>query len=150
MGAKLSLIWSGGLASLVAEFSVFNPNSLLGAMGAGVIIVGTAVLTVRSNAIRFWKDEAEAARTRATRFEQERDEQRELKHSVKAELAAEKKLHDVTPILLQLAENQRDDAALVAAVNALAETQRSIADTLDANTVVLRRVADFIENQPRR
>jgi type VI protein secretion system component VasK len=144
-GAKLVLIWSGGLATLIADLTVFNTNSLFGAMGAMVIIVGTAVLTVRSNAIRFWKDEAEAARARAERTETERDEQRALKHEVKSELAAERKLRDLTPILRQLAENQRNDAALVAAVEALAETQKGIEARLETNNKVLERVAAFLE-----
>lgn len=147
-GAKLSLIWSGGLVGLVADFSIANPNSLLGATGAGVIIVGTAVLTVRSNAIRFWKDEAEAARARVERIEKERDEQRALKHEVKAELAAEKKLRDLTPVLQQLAENQRNDAALVAAVDALTETQKAIEARLEQNDNVLERLASFLETLP--
>ncbi len=129
-GAKLSLIWSGGLAGLVADFSIFNSNSLLGAIGAMVVIIGTAVLTVRSNAIRYWKDEAEAARARVERVEKERDEQRELKHSLRSELEAEKKLRDLTPILQKLAETQRNDVALVAAVNGLIDMQKSVNDTL--------------------
>lgn len=147
---KLTLIWSSGFAGLVADFSVFDPNSLFGALGAMVIIVGTAVLTVRSNAIRFWKDEAEAARARADRTERERDEQRALKHEVKSELAAERKLRDLTPILQQLAENQRNDAALVAAVEALAETQKGIESHLETNITVLNRVVEYIERTEGR
>jgi uncharacterized protein YlxW (UPF0749 family) len=128
-GAKLSGVWMGGFASLIADVQ-FAPTGLLGVAGGVFIILGTAWFTIRTNAVKFWREERDAEKARADRAEKEAKEQRELKHSALSELAAERMKTDITPVLAELASQKSADAAMFGALEALTESVKVNTATL--------------------
>lgn len=145
-GAKLASIWSGGFAAMLYDFQVFNGASAFGVVGGFLIILLTAILTIRTGAIRFWKEETEAANGRAARetdgrerAEAEAREQRDLKHQYKSELAAERLKTDLTPILKELVAQKKAEDAVVAAIEALTESVKANTATLDGLVALVIR-----------
>jgi hypothetical protein len=119
-GGKLAAGWVVGFGSLLAD-ATFSPTSTFTIAGGVFIILGTAWFTIRTNAVKFWREERDAESARATRAEAEAKEQRELKHAALTELAAERMKTDITPVLAELAAQKSADAAIVIALEALTE-----------------------------
>lgn len=136
-GVKLTAVWTGGFASLLADAQMFSPTSIFGIAGGVFIILGTAWFTIRTNAVKFWREERDAEKARADRCEVEAKEQRELKHAALSELAAERMKTDITPVLAELASQKQADAAIVVALEALTES-------LKVNTETLQGIAAHI------
>jgi hypothetical protein len=104
-----------------------------------------------------WKEEAQVQSARADRIEFERDEQRELKHKLRAELAAERLKTDVTGVLQRMSEQHSEVLAKVtdafAGVNGRAnESEERILEQITqlsrgqaAHAAILERVVDKVE-----
>lgn len=148
----LAIIISGVTLAL-AEITVLDPHQTLGTIGLFVIVAGTVWLTIRSNAIRFWKDETEAARAhvktledRLAESEQRYEEKRDEKHMIESELIAERKVRDMRPVLESLAvmqqhmiDRQDGQGAIIAVLEQVSSAQQQqqsilaqIASKLDA------------------
>lgn len=130
-GAKLATGWTAGYAALLADTQVFSPGSPLVLVGGIIIILGTAWFTIRTNAVKFWREERDAEKARADRAEQEAKEQRELKHTALTELASERMKTDITPVLAELASGKNADLAIVAALEALTDSVKVNTSTLE-------------------
>ena len=82
----------------------FSTTINLGAIVLGLLILVVAgAFTVRSNVAKVWREQAEGWQARAKELETELAQQRELKHEAVTELAAERKLRDLTPVMASLA-----------------------------------------------
>ncbi len=136
-GGKLAAGWVVGFVSLVAETNYFATSSMFTVAGGVFIILGTAWFTIRTNAVKFWREERDAEKARADRAETEAKEQRELKHAMRAELAAERLKTDITPVLAELATQRTADAAIVVAIQALVESVKE-------NTTTLHEIAVLV------
>lgn len=141
---KLSLLWLAG-AALAAE--VFDTRTVLGSAGALAIVGATTWLTIRSNAIKFWKGEAEVARVRAERMEKERDEQRELKHEALNELSGLRMKTDLAPVLEALAGVQQGLAERELDRLAITDALGEVKEALHVQTVLLERLVEGLEGR---
>lgn len=71
----------------------------------GLFVVAVAgVFTIRSNVAKIWREQAEAEKARNTDLSEQLAAERKLKDAAVLELAAAKKLADVTPIMGKLDE----------------------------------------------
>jgi hypothetical protein len=80
---------------------------------AGILaVIATVIYTARSNSAQVWKDNYEAERIAREKSQKEAEEQRELKHNIASELAAEKLKTDLSQLmrLSTVAQNEILDA----------------------------------------
>lgn len=153
---KIVAVWTASGALVIADVTVFDPQTLFGSLGAIVILLIGAALTVRSNAIKFWKGEADAATAHGRRMERERDEalsecrdQRDAKHEALTELAALKMRTDLTPVLEVLTGVQKDLVARQLDRDEITATLTGLKDALERQTALLGRIADRLEERTR-
>jgi hypothetical protein len=103
---KILAVWMVS-AILIDNIRLVDPNALFGLLGSLVIVALAGLFTLRTSLGKYWKDAYEEQRMRAESAEREAEEQREAKHTLKTELAAQKMKSDVTPILREMAELHR-------------------------------------------
>jgi hypothetical protein len=112
-------------AFLIGAVEIFSPS----VAGWAVVLIGAAGTVYgaraygRQRAGEVWQQTAEGWQQRASLAEQERDEQRVLKHQARNELAAQKLKTDMTVVLTAL---------------------QGIADTQSRQTDLLERLLDRI------
>jgi oligoendopeptidase F len=104
-----------------------------------------------------WKEEAAAQSARADRMELERDEQREMKHKLRSDLAAERLKTDVTGVLERMSEQHSEVLAKVTdAFSGLTgranEAEERVLEQITqlsrgqaAHAAILERVVDKVE-----
>lgn len=102
--------WLVASLAVTGTFSTidFTRTVNLGGIIVGLLVLGFgALFTIRANVAKVWKDNYEAEQERARRLEQERDEQRQLKHDALSEVAA-LRLTDQKAVLSQMGRDHRE------------------------------------------
>jgi hypothetical protein len=93
----------------------FNQTINLGGIIVGGLVLAFGLLfTIRSNVAKVWRETAEGEKERARQLEEERDEQRRLKHEAINERNALRLKTDQTIVLKQMADDQREIVAQLA------------------------------------
>lgn len=148
---KAVMIYMGLGAVFLADVTLLNPDTAVGAVFAMAIGAVVVWRVIRSNVIGYYRDEAKSAkdeteseRERRQKAEMDANEQRELKHRARNDMASMQLKTDLTPLLqrmTELLEGQSARAELEVAMGA--DIKRLAA----ANEGLAERMADLAEGQ---
>lgn len=151
-GFKIIALWSVASSALLADVVVFDQSTLFGSLGAIVIIVGTIWMTFRANAVKLWKETAEARAQRISALEVDLQHKSDEKHAAISQLAAEKLKTDLTPVLESLVrmqesmqERRQDQHDIAEALTTLSEGQLQIAAGQSETNAVLTKIVEQLE-----
>lgn len=164
--AKGTTLGAGASSVYLADVQVFGSDSLFGVLGSVIIVGGGAWLALRSRAGALLKADNDALGRRLETLERERNEatklaeqKRDEKHQIASELAAERKIRDLKPVLEELTRLQQGQEAraqqeqlLAAAVQEVAAAQQNTSDQLGIlaekvgeQSLVLAQVVERLE-----
>lgn len=120
-------------------------NTVLTVVGTAIVVLGTTLLTLRTNVAAHWKGSAEAlekhleiALSEKAALETQLLEQRQLKHDALTEAAALRAKTDLEPILRVLADVQKRQGERVQKES---ENDKQLATTLDMMNATLQELS---------
>ncbi len=129
----------GASVETVLAQANFSSTITLGSIILGIIVLVVAALfTIRSNVASVWRQEAEGWKARAEEMQLKLDEEREVRHELKNELAgcrAELVIEKAKPDLSLIVEQGKENYAnamrdITAMVGGIVETQNQMLDVL--------------------
>lgn len=151
----------GGAAVVVGSVTLHDTVSLGSIFVAAAVIVAAGLFTLRNNLKSFWRDLAEernekieALETQAQAALQERakfaEEQRDIRHQLKTEIATlraqldvERSKHDLSSVLSRIDELEKT-------LDARAPLIHEIAETLTQQTKALNELVAELKQRPAR